>query len=358
MEIALYICVSIFLKLSLAVFFFRVVVERWQRWVIIVTATVYTVYTLAYLFVSVFQCGDPSHFLFRKQEDRCLSWSIIAPMNWLHGSLNAAGDWIFAILPIFMLVKSQLPRRTKISVCFILMLGALGSVASLVRLSFFRGLQSDNFFTQAVDISIASVIEPGLGIIAGSLVTFRPLLKLAREKTRSGASTSGDRRGDISPKNMTSMPKVDSPKPPGEFAPYGFSDDLEKLGSTYSPNFSTTTTITGGWSAGLTPTAMTESSSTLAPRESSKESRASLRLSEIRKPSFVFSPRNSYSYSRHSSQSSWRKGKRESWADLEEARKRWHERTQNSKGDVRVQPNLLLPDVEVDEPAESGPRAS
>lgn len=79
----------------------------------------------------------------------------------MSGGLNAATDWIFAIIPIFVLRNVKMARQAKISVCFLFALGVMGSVASVVRLGYIDGLEfgATTFFIKAIDIAIVSIIE-------------------------------------------------------------------------------------------------------------------------------------------------------------------------------------------------------
>ena len=84
-----------------------------------------------------------------------------------------------------------MPRATKISSGFLLSLGAIGSISSLIRLIYVPGLKNGpDFFQNAINIGVWSVIEPGLGIIAASLATLRPLFKSCMEKTRNSSAAS------------------------------------------------------------------------------------------------------------------------------------------------------------------------
>ncbi|KAG9645928.1 hypothetical protein KCU64_g10726, partial [Aureobasidium melanogenum] len=62
----LYILTTVTLKISLAIFFLRIVVRPWQRKVIYAATTVYAVYATAFAFVAVFQCGIPTNFLIKE----------------------------------------------------------------------------------------------------------------------------------------------------------------------------------------------------------------------------------------------------------------------------------------------------
>lgn len=94
-------------------------------------------------------------------------------------------DWTFALLPLFVLWRAKLPLAMKISAGGCLALGALGSISSIVRIAYINGLApSANFFAHAGSIGLWSLVEPGLGIVAASLATLRPLFKSCMEHVK------------------------------------------------------------------------------------------------------------------------------------------------------------------------------
>lgn len=300
-------------------------------------------------------------------------------MNYVHSTINAVTDWIFALLPIFVLRTANMPRRAKLSVSFILALGALGSVASIVRLAYINGLNSSSsdFFVEAVNIAIASNIEPGLGIIAGSLATLRPLLRTIMDRARISV-----------PSEIDTPEHKARPEPPvvapaeleasgiqlGSFASYGYSEDLDKFET------ATVITVTGNSPFGevedmrtedvcteveppspfeaYTPSWARVSYSTMsAPR---KASNTSSRIGPMTVTPRKFSMASMRRISRATT--NYRKGsetwiqqnpQRETWGgfgfDLEAARKNWHDRAMDHRGDARIWPNLLLPDVDAED---------
>lgn len=189
----LYILTTVTLKISLAIFFLRIVVRQWQRRVIWIVTTIYTIYATAFAFVAVFQCGIPTNFLIKEAVGICIKDDVLQPLNYVHASLNAISDWTFAFLPIFVLWNSQMPRSAKISAGLLLSLGAVGSIISLVRIAYIPGLKTGPaFFTDAINIGVFSLIEPAMGLIAACLATLRPLFKNMVGKVRSNATNTSN----------------------------------------------------------------------------------------------------------------------------------------------------------------------
>jgi len=98
-------------------------------------------------------------------------------MYYIHGSVTAITDWVFAIIPMLGIWSAQLTYNAKASVTGILILGVGGSIASFVRLGYIHYLGEDvaTLFTKVTPLYMVSVIEIGLGITSVSLATLRPL---------------------------------------------------------------------------------------------------------------------------------------------------------------------------------------
>jgi hypothetical protein len=115
------------LKISLAVFFLRIIVRRWQRLAIYTTISISTGFSIAYFFFTIFQCGyftSPVQFFVKKLSGECVSRASIIGMNFTHAGVMTLTDWPFVILPLSLLRRSLLKRKEKFVVGFLLMLGA------------------------------------------------------------------------------------------------------------------------------------------------------------------------------------------------------------------------------------------
>jgi hypothetical protein len=114
--------------------------------------------------------------------------------------MNAAVDWLMALLPIFPIWNLQMPRMAKFWAYILLMLGATGSVVSLVRFAYVGGLQpGKDFFKLTGKFALYSTIEPGLGIAAVCFGTLRPLFKKVKDSAQtltSSSKKSKDRSGN------------------------------------------------------------------------------------------------------------------------------------------------------------------
>ncbi|GAB7346857.1 hypothetical protein MBLNU459_g1941t1 [Dothideomycetes sp. NU459] len=192
-----YVITTIFLKISLAFFFLRIIIDRRQRMVIYVALVAYTLYGLAYFGIAVFACGNPKNFLLGQIQGTCISLkNVTIPASYAQTALNGLTDWIYAILPLMTLWKLKMPKVTKLWACGLVALGAVGSVASLVRLRFVSGLNpGPDFFRSSGHLALWSVIEPGLGMAAVSFATLRPIFKRCLESARNTTLTPTARSG-------------------------------------------------------------------------------------------------------------------------------------------------------------------
>lgn len=125
----------------------------------------------------MFRCGiDTTHQLVSRAQGKCLPDRTILSMTYALGGLDAATDFIFALLPVVVLWSANMPRAMKFTAGFLLCVGSVSSICALVRVASLANLTTDTeFFKTAVQTGLWSVIEPGLGIVATSLAACRPL---------------------------------------------------------------------------------------------------------------------------------------------------------------------------------------
>jgi hypothetical protein len=137
-----YILTTTFLKISLGLFFLRVLTKRWQKLIFHSILAVSAFYGLFYVFVVIFQCGDPARIAESFVDSpRCLPAGFRLSAGYIYGAINIIADWTFVLIPITVLLDSELDRKSKISVSLVMALGAVGSIASVMRMVYLSGLQ-------------------------------------------------------------------------------------------------------------------------------------------------------------------------------------------------------------------------
>jgi len=184
-SIMLYIATTIAFKIALGMFYLRIMVRLQQQRIVYATIAISTVYGVFFFFFTLFQCGDPAQFFVREFALKCLPNRVLLPVNIVAGIVNTLAEWIFAVLPIFMIRKADMPRAAKISAAGLLILGTVGSFCSVVRLVFISTFApGPNFVSSSVTYTLWSIAECGICITAASLAGTRPLFHSCMEHAK------------------------------------------------------------------------------------------------------------------------------------------------------------------------------
>ncbi|KAF1998352.1 hypothetical protein P154DRAFT_536353 [Amniculicola lignicola CBS 123094] len=183
-----YVITTTALKISLGLFFLRVLTKRWQINIFYVILYVSGIYGLFYTFIAIFQCGAPDKLLqsfLGTGNVKCLpSWFLLST-GYIYGSINVIADWTFVLIPIFILLDSDMDRSSKISVSIVMGLGAIGSISSILRMVYLKGLLlNGNAGPDSVRATIWATAEPGTGIIAANIAILRPLFRAVTSEVR------------------------------------------------------------------------------------------------------------------------------------------------------------------------------
>ncbi|KAI1378264.1 hypothetical protein F4677DRAFT_389098 [Hypoxylon crocopeplum] len=185
-----YVVTSLFLKFTVGVFLLRICSQTWQRAVICTVLLVCFIYHIFYVFMAAFQCQPVAYFWYRytgEMTGKCWSNDLIVGSTYAASAVNAIADWVLGLLPIALVRNLELSRRTKIMVSCTLGLGSLASTATIVRIPYVWQLtQPGDFMYEFTDVSIWSTVENGLGLVASSVATLRPLLRVAFGDSRAG----------------------------------------------------------------------------------------------------------------------------------------------------------------------------
>ncbi|KAL2788750.1 hypothetical protein BJX66DRAFT_308180 [Aspergillus keveii] len=180
-EIA-YCFASIGCKVSVCIFLMRITVKRLHIW-LLSAVMAFTVLTgLLFMFIMLLQCKPLEYFWTRTAldptiEGSCISIEIVITMTYVYSAFAALCDFTVGILPIFIVRKLHMRRKTKLAVVGILGMACIASSAVIVRFPYVKTFRDPDFLYATVEIAIWSNIEAGLGITAGSLATLRPLLR-------------------------------------------------------------------------------------------------------------------------------------------------------------------------------------
>jgi hypothetical protein len=117
------------IKASIAIFLLRICVTRTHRMVIYCITGLAELYSLFFFLLFVLQCRPTSLFWLRYTADppkgNCLDASVVSNAFYGYSAISCLSDWTYSILPIFLVWKLQMSKRTKISVAGILAAGAM-----------------------------------------------------------------------------------------------------------------------------------------------------------------------------------------------------------------------------------------
>ena len=117
---------EVLVRWAYAAFYLRVIPSeldlRWHRYTVIFVISLYTVYQTFDVLYGLFQCGSPSNLSSTDPNVKCLG------TKWTEGvlittySFDAAIDWFMAMMPLYIIMKSSMTQRMKLSVACILLL--------------------------------------------------------------------------------------------------------------------------------------------------------------------------------------------------------------------------------------------
>ncbi|XPS77413.1 hypothetical protein M3J09_009439 [Ascochyta lentis] len=188
-----------FIKSSIAVTLMRIAAtQRRYNW------SLHAIIGLTWIAAIVFCAGiasicKPIETLWGGAKGTC-NLQLNSNVSFFFSAIEILTDWSLAILPAILLWNVQMKGSVKTSVAVILALASVASCATIVRLRYLA-LYSDpgEFVYAAGKIGFWSLMEEGIGIVAGSLPALRPLLSLRVGFSSSMATPGGAASGHTEP---------------------------------------------------------------------------------------------------------------------------------------------------------------
>ncbi|PQE21956.1 integral membrane protein [Rutstroemia sp. NJR-2017a WRK4] len=181
-----YVLSACLLKISVGFFLLRITIKKYHIWIlwtfIFGTGIFGTVYTL----IVILQCHPVSAWWMIPERKGCVSPKVIAYMTYAASGINAVADWVFGLLPIFIIKDLQMSKRMKIvSFAFRMLLKSRVLMIFCVCSLDFREIitYADSSQGNTTDFALWTTVEVGVGIIAACGATLRPLLHLILVKT-------------------------------------------------------------------------------------------------------------------------------------------------------------------------------
>ncbi|KAI1377203.1 hypothetical protein F4677DRAFT_48593 [Hypoxylon crocopeplum] len=176
------------IKLSIGIFLLRLATQNRYRYTLYASIIVVGIWSIVLFFWNIFQCNPVAAqwdytILENDKNSHCVSADEIVNAAYALSVMNIVSDWLYALMPIPMLWKVKMTTQAKMTVVVVLGLGVFASIATLVRLKFLADLTDlADILHAGTDAMVWTLIEPGVAIVASSLVTIRPLLRLWKVK--------------------------------------------------------------------------------------------------------------------------------------------------------------------------------
>ncbi|KAH7051360.1 hypothetical protein B0J12DRAFT_753062 [Macrophomina phaseolina] len=197
-----YVTSTVPIKASICISLIRIAVRPIYKrilWILIGASIVSTIIAL----MVVFTMCRPMACAWDRTIPGCKCGTLenVITLSYVVSAVNIATDWTCAIMPIFVLWDIQLKPRVKVVACGVLGMGVLASTATLVRLKTIPNYRNQaDYFYGVAEVAIWSMPEIGLGIIAGSAATLKPLFSTLLGSSKAG---SGNASHDKSGRSVT-----------------------------------------------------------------------------------------------------------------------------------------------------------
>lgn len=198
----LYIISSGITKLAVCAVLFRLTSRSdmmFVRYSLIFMAVTVIIFTFVVGLIFGLQC-QPLSVAWGVGTGTCMNTSIIGRAGLALSIEDVFVSWGTAILPVYMLWETQIPVKVKATAMILLGFGAVGSVATIVRLRYviiIQGMSGTSGLATAaiytIQATVYSILEVALSIFAASLSALRPLLRKMKifESTNIGDSNNG-----------------------------------------------------------------------------------------------------------------------------------------------------------------------
>ncbi|KAF2270940.1 hypothetical protein CC78DRAFT_610986 [Lojkania enalia] len=165
-------------KESIGFFLLRVAVTPFYRRLIIGIMIFMGLYTFGCFLTIVLQCTNLAVLWDRTAKGTCWGKTTLAALSYTNVALNITTDLLFAIIPVPMLWNVQMNIRQKSSIIGILSLGIFATAAAVVKISYLPNYgKTGDWLWDSRNITIWTVVECCIGIVAGNLPCMKPLFR-------------------------------------------------------------------------------------------------------------------------------------------------------------------------------------
>lgn len=128
-EIA-YCFASVACKISVCIFLMRITIRPLHIWILYTVMAMTVIAGLVFMFLMLLQCRPLEYFWTKLAYDpniigKCMDMKIIVIMTYIYSAFAALCDFTVGILPIFLVHKLHMKRKTKIAVMGILSMACM-----------------------------------------------------------------------------------------------------------------------------------------------------------------------------------------------------------------------------------------
>ncbi|KAI1458901.1 hypothetical protein F4805DRAFT_106424 [Annulohypoxylon moriforme] len=237
------------IKLSIGIFLLRLATQKRYKYTLYASIVIVSIWSVVLFFWNIFQCNPVAAqwdytILANDPTSHCVSADDIVNAAYALSVMNILSDWMYALIPIPMLWNVKMTAQAKLTVVVVLGLGVFASIATLVRLKFLADLTDmADILHAGTDAMVWTLIEPGVAIVASSLVTIRPLLRLWKIK---GFGSTGQSR----PTNQYNSNRMSRTNRSSKMPGFGSTDvtlvDIESQTKISRPRSSVAGSFVGG----------------------------------------------------------------------------------------------------------------
>ncbi|KAK6836629.1 hypothetical protein PG987_007124 [Apiospora arundinis] len=174
-----YAACTVLIKCSISVTLLRIADAR-RRFVWTLRALMGLTSIAAIVFIlAIANICHPITMLWGETTEGSCNPSLNSSVSFFFSAVSIVTDLVLATLPGILMWRVNMKKTVKFSVVVILGLAAFASCATVVRLRYLT-LYNDQkeFMFSTGAIGLWSILEEGIGIVAGSLPALRPLLTL------------------------------------------------------------------------------------------------------------------------------------------------------------------------------------
>jgi hypothetical protein len=167
-------------KSSFAITLYRISMDQWMKYLLIfIMVTINISMNLVWIFGLV-KCSPFAKVLDGKVEGTCWDKNKLVKFQLFAAYYSAALDFVLALLPWQILMGMSLRRRERLGVTVAMSLGAIAGATAIVKAVMVVNITSKDFTYDRVDLTIWTLAEPAVSIMAISIpvlyVSTKPLL--------------------------------------------------------------------------------------------------------------------------------------------------------------------------------------